>query len=313
MDTPLISVIVTVYNKSPYIGCTARSLLAQQSADLPMEFIFVDDHSHDGTLSRLSPLVDGAENITLLRNMSNAGPAVRLNQGARLARGAYIQGFDSDDIMPRGTSAAMLRLLKEHNADMAYGRWQRTAEDGEALLSRQMADQPKHWVSETPLKTILGGGFVRMAFMARADVFAKAAGADEDIFIQDESLPLRLAALANKLVVVEEPVLLVPKVEGVLSGNRSQLNHDRFMANYRFLLNPPRALSNEEQFGLYRRCVSAAWKQQRLTGGLLSHVSGRFFRYTTTRHGITTKVDKNYLNDLYHYFCRLTDVRAIIR
>src|SRR6185436_18136985 len=105
-----------------------------------------------------------------------------------------------------------------------------------------------------------------MALLVTRELFERAGGCDESIFIQDESLPLRLASKARRFISLESPVMFVPIVEGVLSGNKSQLNHDRFLANRNLLLKNG-TLDEHAKRMLFRRCVSAAWKEYRAAHG----------------------------------------------
>jgi len=282
--SPTLSIIVTVFNKAAYLPDTLASLFAQTD-DMPaghsVEYIFVDDLSSDNSLGVIESLTQGMENVTIIRNTTNVGPSIRLNQGAKLAKGAYLQFFDSDDIMPRGTSAFLYRLLTEHNADMVYGRWEKTNETGAELLSRKVNQSAKIHVSDTPLITMLKDSFSRMTFMTRAETFVQSGGADERIFIQDESIPIRLASVARRLVTLEASVLLVPRQEVTLSSNKSQLNHDRFLANALHMEKP--RLDGRERQLLYRRSVSAFWKQIRQDDGISSVFSWIFIYYIRTR------------------------------
>src|SRR5579884_1190607 len=97
-----VSYVVTVYNKEPYVGTTVRSLL-EQDGPQKAEYIFVDDVSTDRSVQVIEEATRGRPDVTIIKNTVNAGPSVRLNQGARLARGQYLQCFDSDDVMAAGS------------------------------------------------------------------------------------------------------------------------------------------------------------------------------------------------------------------
>lgn len=273
--SPDISLIVTVFNKEKYLPSTLASLFWQQPTKqnnkLSIEYIFVDDMSSDNSLKILEHATKKMPNVRIVRNTFNAGPSIRLNQGARLARGHFLQFFDSDDIMPLGTTTFLHRLLTDYNADLIYGRWKKTGELGEELLKRQICVDlnAEVNVSNEPLKRVLNDSFSRMTFMVRTDVFSKANGADERIFIQDESLPLRLASLAKRMLTVSAHVLLVPRQEETLSSNKSQLNHDRFLANF-FMLRDAMEIDEYERRLLFRRCVSAVWKEVRKNRRILA-------------------------------------------
>lgn len=303
-----VSIIVTVYNKEKYIADTVRSL-TQQDGTLRVEYIFADDVSTDRTLEVLAECVHGIPHVTIVRNSDNAGPSVRLNQAARLARGKYLLCFDSDDILAANAVSHMFALLETQAADVVYGQWEKTSMSGSELMGRHIPDDALFEVSETPLEFVLHGRFLRMALMVRRDVFLAAGGADERIFIQDESLPLRLAAQCKRFVALYAPVMFVPRVEGALSGNKSQLNHDRFLAHYDLLRDHP-SISREARGLLYRRCVSAAWKQYRHEQGVAA-IFGDIFRQYLASRLLAGAVHEETLQRCCDYFASLTDIRRM--
>lgn len=306
MTEPLISYVVTVYNKAPYLPATVRSL-TQQEGGIPSEYIFVDDVSKDDSVAVVEAETRGIPNVTIVKNTSNAGQSVRLNQGARLARGKYVLCFDSDDVLAKNAAHRMFTLLEEHKADVIYGEWEKTQNQGLELLSKRVPEHAKCEVSNTPLPFVMHGRFLRMALMARRDVFLIAGGADERILIQDESLPLRLAVHAKRFMKLHAPIMFVPKIEGALSGNVSQLNHDRFLAQRNVLLDYPN-LPASSRVELYRRAVSAGWKQVRHERGVRGVFSWQFCAYMASRNTCAT-VKAEVLQRLSTMFAQLEGVR----
>lgn len=96
MDTPLVSVIVGVYNKERFVGECLRSVLAQTYAN--WELIVVDDASTDGSLAEAERAVGGDSRARILRRKDNSGhPGVARNQALREATGQYVAFLDADD------------------------------------------------------------------------------------------------------------------------------------------------------------------------------------------------------------------------
>ena len=136
----------------------------------------------------------------------------------------------------------------------------------------------------------------------------RANGADERIFIQDESLPLRLAAYSRKYLKLKAPVMFIPLIEGQLSGNRAQLTHDRFLAHYYMLQDYP-ALSPLTRALLFQRCVSAAWKQAQQQG-VSAYFSRAFSDYVLSQAKLLPE-SPEYLAKLKAMFDHLPNVRRI--
>ena len=298
MTPPLVSFIVPVYNKSHALAATLASL-RNQDGPFASEFIFIDDASTDDSVAVLERHADSR--VRIIRNGENCGPAVRLNQGARVARGEYLQFVDADDILARGATAEMLRILREENADVIYGKWRLTKARGEELLEETLAPGAAYTVSERPLHYVLTHSrIVRMVAMTTGACFAASGGCDEGVFVQDESLPLRLAWKARRFVDFSGTVILVPAHEGGnLSQNKVQQHHDGFRV-FRNALEEMSDIDLQCRRLLQQKAISIAWKHYRRTmGGRLT--SGVFQTYLLSKTGILPGGNGR-LDQLYRLF-----------
>ena len=96
MNSPVVSVVMPVYNGEDYLEETIRSVLEQSFEDF--EFILVDDHSTDGSLDILREWAAKDERIVLTRTERNLGISGATNAGFDLVRGRYVAMHDQDDI-----------------------------------------------------------------------------------------------------------------------------------------------------------------------------------------------------------------------
>ncbi|MCJ8500740.1 glycosyltransferase family 2 protein [Desulfatitalea alkaliphila] len=258
-----LSFVLTVYNKQAYLADTIASL-RDQRGDFTREYLFVDDCSTDDSITVIEKQTQGMANVTIIRNTDNMGPSVRLNQGARHARGDYLYLLDADDIIPTNAAEKMLALLKKERADIIYGQCKKCHGRGEHLLGATIQDDPPYTVSDRPLEYILKGGFVRMGLMTTKSLYAASGGCDERIFIQDESLPIRLCAKANMLIDYSGIVLYwIAQGEGKASANEVQLHHDGFLA-YRHAVDEIRPMPKSIKNRLMMKMVSVTWKSARI-------------------------------------------------
>ncbi len=94
-STPLISVIVPVYNVAPYVRKCLDSLLAQTYSEI--EIIVVDDASTDesGSICDTYPALD--KRIQVIHFPVNRGLSAARNDGICRAKGLYAAFVDSDD------------------------------------------------------------------------------------------------------------------------------------------------------------------------------------------------------------------------
>ncbi|MDH3660509.1 MAG: glycosyltransferase [Alphaproteobacteria bacterium] len=283
---PTISAVLTVYNKAAFLPDTIRSLRRQAEDEREVEYVFVDDASCDDSVSIIKKLTADAPRVRVIENADNRGPSTRLNQGAAAAAGAYLYLLDGDDIATRGAMIGMLRLLREEQADFIYGKTAKQSAPGVELFDIEADPDMPHSLSDKPFETVLGGGFVRMALMCRRDLFMAAGGADERVFVQDESLPLRLAARAKRMIDWQATVIAMPPpADGTekVSGNKSQLHHDAFLA-YRLALQDFGERHPDLAPKLYARAISAYWKHARRRPGAAVFKPG-FWRYLQVKIG----------------------------
>lgn len=301
-----VSHILSVYNRHDLLPDTVAGLFAQTGA-LRREFLFVDDNSPDTSVAVLKAVTAGHPDVRILENRDNRGPSARLNQGAQVARGAFLHFLDHDDIVPANAVQLMHDALVAHSADLAYGTWRKTGVPARALVGERVPEPVAVSVSDDPLRTVLKGRYRRMCLLVRRETYLEAGGADEGVFIQDESMPLRLARVARRLVTLDAAVNLVPRTEGNLSENKSQLNHDRFLAHYDMLRDFP-DLAPDVRASIARKALSAGWKEIRARLGTRAYLSPVLWAYLGNDL-VRGMPDMRRIEALHRYFSGLTNVR----
>lgn len=127
MNTPLLSMIIPVYNSRPYLATLIRSLCAQ--TDMRFEAVFVDDGSTDGSYDELCRLTAEVPFGVTLHRQENGGVSAARNVGVSLAKGEYISFVDSDDALH---PAYVATLAEQTAADVTVFRSVRKGE-GEPL------------------------------------------------------------------------------------------------------------------------------------------------------------------------------------
>lgn len=275
-DAPLISYIAAVYNKADVLAETLASLTAQRDVPGPVEFIFADDASTDGSREVLRAAAADDPRIRVIENTTNAGPAIRFNQAAAAARGKWLLPVDSDDLLPVNATAFLLDVATRESAALVFGRSRRGLE---AAAVPQDATVSTH---DDPLAFAAQHQIVHMGFLVAAATWRAAGGADEGIFIQDQSIPLRLAAAAPRMGFVDAPVYwLRPAGDGNLSRLIAQQHHDRYLSATAMLKMPN--ISIPARKALERQAISALWKLRRDQTGALAHLSPDFARYLGNR------------------------------
>lgn len=111
--SPLISVVIPVYNREETIDYCLQSVLRQTFPDF--EVVVVDDGSSDSTVDRIGNIQD--PRIRLLKTPVNAGAQAARNLGIRAARGQWIAFLDSDDYWMSDKLEKQVNLLRENGFD----------------------------------------------------------------------------------------------------------------------------------------------------------------------------------------------------
>ena len=93
MSSPLISVIVPVYNRADVVARAVGSLLCQQF-DKPYEIIVVDDGSSDDSARCVESL---SSRVRVVRQPHRGAAAAR-RSGIEAAHGKFVAFLDSDDV-----------------------------------------------------------------------------------------------------------------------------------------------------------------------------------------------------------------------
>jgi len=270
-----VSYVITVFNKAWVLPRVWDSLRAQ-TGDFSRQFVFVDDGSTDHSLEVLRGFAADDDRIVIIENSENVGPALRLNQGAKAANGRWLHLLDGDDAIPPNATEWMLAALEDRNAPLMYGC--RRIEDVipiPADAEAQLIAEPLSFAAARPISHI--------ALMVARAVFMASGGCDERIFIQNQSLPLRLGARVQTMLWTDATLACQPAERpGELSKNVMQHHHDRFFAAYNVLHSLPE--DHEAAVTLRRLCASARWKAQR-DASKIPWFDAAFFAYLRSRIG----------------------------
>lgn len=116
IKTPLLSVVMSVYNGERYLEEAISSILKQSFRDF--EFIIINDGSTDSTVSILNKYRDPRIKIITQKNM---GLVASLNTGIKLAKGKYIARQDADDRSEPERLTRQVEFLKNNPGVVAVG------------------------------------------------------------------------------------------------------------------------------------------------------------------------------------------------
>jgi teichuronic acid biosynthesis glycosyltransferase TuaG len=115
VQTPVVSVVMPVYNGANYIKQAIDSVMTQT---VPLELIIIDDCSTDQTAQVVADAVRAYESaeeqsIVYCKNHSNLGASGSRTKGVTMARADWIAFLDADDWWAPGKLARQMALLKK--------------------------------------------------------------------------------------------------------------------------------------------------------------------------------------------------------
>jgi glycosyltransferase involved in cell wall biosynthesis len=182
--TPLVSVVMPVFNAAPYLREAIDSVLTQ---DYPaLEMIVVDDGSTDGSTEILRSYGDRIRVLAQERR----GPAAARNIGVRQARGDYIAFHDADDFWMPHKLTEQVALMREAPqfaivfGQFAYWRADATGRFPDPLLALA---HPETWEIKQPLSgylyvdELLDSCIPMITPLIRREVFDALNGFDESL------------------------------------------------------------------------------------------------------------------------------------
>jgi len=117
--TPLVSIVMPVYNAQDYLSSALESIIAQSYEN--WELIAVDDKSSDTSKTVLHEYVRRDPRIRVLSNAKNLGVGHSFDRGVAVAEGKYIARMDADDISYPKRLEKEVRFLEENPNVVAVG------------------------------------------------------------------------------------------------------------------------------------------------------------------------------------------------
>ena len=127
----LVSVIIPVYNASPFLKDSIESVIAQTYSNI--EIICINDGSTDNSLEILKSFSD---KITII-SQENQGLASALNVGIKKMKGKWFKWFSPDDVMFSNSIETLVNSGEKFHNTIIYSDWDIIDEKSNLLRSFQ--------------------------------------------------------------------------------------------------------------------------------------------------------------------------------
>jgi glycosyltransferase involved in cell wall biosynthesis len=205
-DTPMVSVLMPVFNVDRYLGRAIESILDQTHANL--ELVIHLDAPTDDSAAIAQRYADSDDRVVLVGNGENVGVSIGLNRAASVARGSFLARMDADDIARPQRLSTQLEFLSSHPAVVVVGSDALHINEDDEVLGLTIAGPRsvqdfERMRSKGEITLVLDG-----TSMMRREMFERVGGYDAEMPIAVEvDLHSRLAEY-GAIVSLPEPLLL---------------------------------------------------------------------------------------------------------
>lgn len=179
--TPLISIIIPLYNSERFIAQTLESVLTQTYRNI--EVIVVDDASTDGGCDIVRRYGADDSRVNLILSETNfGGPARPRNIGIENAKGEFIAFVDADDVWkPHKLQTQLDFLMHNPDIDLVYSPAEIIDEHGGIFPIRKQRFLSLLLQLMSPKNAIIYGNFININTMTLRQPFVNR-------FIEDKRL-----------------------------------------------------------------------------------------------------------------------------
>lgn len=117
VNSPLVSIIIPIFNVSNYISKCIESIINQTLNNI--EIICIDDGSTDNSLDIVKKYANDDSRIAIYSE-NNCGQGVARNLGIEVAKGKYIYFIDSDDLIDKNALFELFKKCENEKLDLAF-------------------------------------------------------------------------------------------------------------------------------------------------------------------------------------------------
>lgn len=213
--SPLVSVIIPLYNTEIYLEKCLNSLIGQSLQDI--EIICVDDCSPDRSAEIVSDLASTDKRISLIRHEKNLGQGGARNTGVRAASANYVASVDGDDWIDTEMMDTLYNATQGEKVDIVCCGWKLVDESG-AVISRQGRKPAAHNNSDNSvnifevLNPALWNKLIRKSLITKNQIEFP-----HYLCFEDLATTPRLVSKADSVTVIED------RLYNYLSRENSQL------------------------------------------------------------------------------------------
>lgn len=204
--TPKVSILVPIYNVSPFIERCARSLFNQTLTDI--EYVFVDDASPDDSIEILNRIIDEYPNkkaqIQLIHNQANEGPASSRHTALKIARGQYISFIDSDDYVDADMIETLYNKAITEDADIVVSDIILEYRTYKVVVEERLSNNPSDHFKDMLENEVISSFSCNKLFRRELIDQPQFTTPPSLIYFEDRYMMIKLFYVASKIVKVDQ-------------------------------------------------------------------------------------------------------------
>lgn len=167
--SPLISIILPVFNGEEFLAQSIKSCLAQSYRNI--ELLIVNDCSTDSSLEIAESFASKDQRLKIISNERNLNLPASLNIGHRFAKGEFFTWTSDDNFYERNALEVMFNKISNGLIDIVHTNFNVIDKNGNLRANKVLSSS----------STILLGNTVGSCFLYKRKVYNEIGGYDESL------------------------------------------------------------------------------------------------------------------------------------
>ena len=207
---PLVSVIITYYQKKIFLKQTLDSIYNQSYRNYELIFVYDDKDKND--LEFVRGLLKNFNKCKIILNNINIGVAKSRNKALKFCRGKYIALVDADDLWNKNKLIYQLKLMIKKDLTFSFTSYKHIDEDNKIIGQRKAHFDPQY-------HELIKSNCIGLSTVMFSKKILKNMKFSNLTSQEDYALWLKLSRMGYKLSHIKKSLVLWRKTKNSLSSN----------------------------------------------------------------------------------------------
>ena len=149
---PLVSIVITYFNKKEYINKTLNSIFSQSYKNFEIILVYDDGNLHD--LKLVNFLMIKFKKKKIIVNKKNIGVSKSRNKALKYCKGKYIAFIDADDLWKKNKLYEQTQFMEKNLASFSFTSYDVVNIKGKLIKKRHVFYDPSY--DQLSKKNIIG-------------------------------------------------------------------------------------------------------------------------------------------------------------